>query len=254
MDLRLEGKVAIVNGASQGIGFAIARTLAEEGARVAISARREAALGAAYEGIARTTGGELLAIQGDIRRAEDCERIVGEAVAHFGGLDILVNNDGAPPLGFFTELDDDAWRRAVDQNLMSVVRCIRAAVPHMKARGAGSIVNITALSAIQPIAGFGLSVATWAGVIGLAKTLSRELAPEITINTLAPGLIDTPRLRLVAEQSADEMNELIRDIPLGRLGDAEEVAAAVAFLTSPRGRYITGTTLAVDGGLSRATL
>ena len=254
MDLGLEGKVAIVNGASQGIGFAIARTLAEEGARVAISARREPALGAAYEDIARTTGGELLAIQGDIRRAEDCERIVGEAVAHFGGLDILVNNDGAPPLGFFTELDDDAWRRAVDRNLMSVVRCIRAAVPHMKARGAGSIVNITALSAIQPIAGFGLSVATWAGVIGLAKTLSRELAPEITINTLAPGLIDTPRLRLVAEQSADEMNELIRDIPLGRLGDAEEVAAAVAFLTSPRGRYITGTTLAVDGGLSRATL
>ena len=254
MDLGLEGKVAIVNGASQGIGFAIARTLAEEGARVAISARREPALGAACEDIARTTGGELLAIQGDIRRAEDCERIVGEAVAHFGDLDILVNNDGAPPLGFFTELDDDAWRRAVDRNLMSVVRCIRAAVPHMKARGAGSIVNITALSAIQPIAGFGLSVATWAGVIGLAKTLSRELAPEITINTLAPGLIDTPRLRLVAEQSADEMNELIRDIPLGRLGDAEEVAAAVAFLTSPRGRYITGTTLAVDGGLSRATL
>ncbi len=254
MDLGLEGKVAIVNGASQGIGLAIARTLAEEGARVAISARREPALGAARDDIARTAGGELLAIQGDIRRAEDCERIVEAAVAHFGGLDILVNNDGAPPLGFFTELDDDAWRRAVDRNLMSVVRCIRAAVPHMKARGAGSIVNITALSAIQPIAGFGLSVATWAGVIGLAKTLSRELAPEITINTLAPGLIDTPRLRLVAEQSPDEMNELIRDIPLGRPGDAEEVAAAVAFLTSPRGRYITGTTLAIDGGLSRATL
>ena len=253
MDLGLEGKIAIVNGASQGIGFAIARTLAEEGARVAISARREPALSTACDDITRATGSDLLAIQGDIRRAEDCERIVGGTVAHFGGLDILVNNDGAPPLGSFTEFDDDAWRRAVDRNLMSVVRCIRAAVPHMRARGVGSIVNITALSAIQPIAGFGLSVATWAGVIGLAKTLSRELAPEITINTLAPGLIDTPRLRLVAEQSADEMNELIRDIPLGRLGDAEEVAAAVAFLTSPRGRYITGTTLAVDGGLSRAT-
>ena len=124
----------------------------------------------------------------------------------------------------------------------------------MKARGSGSIVNITALSAIQPIPGFGLSVATWAGVIGLAKTLSRELAPEITINTLAPGLIDTPRLQLVAEQSQEAMDALIRDIPLGRLGDPDEIASVVAFLTSPRGRYITGTTLAVDGGLSRATL
>ena len=254
MDLGLAGKVAIVNGASQGIGYAIARTLAEEGARVAISARREPALGSAGDDLSRATGGEILAIQGDIRRAEDCERIVGETAAHFGGIDILVNNDGAPPLGSFTDFDDDAWRRAVDRNLMSVVRCIRAAVPHMKARGAGSIVNITALSAIQPIAGFGLSVATWAGVIGLAKTLSRELAPEITINTLAPGLIDTPRLRLVAEQSADEMDALIRDIPLGRVGESGEVAAAVAFLASPRGRYITGTTLAIDGGLSRATL
>lgn len=253
MDLGLEGRIAIVNGASQGIGYAIARTLAEEGARVAISGRREAPLAAARDDMARRTGGELLAIPGDIRQAGDCERIVAGTVAHYGGLDILVNNDGAPPLGPFLDFDDDAWRRAVDRNLMSVVRCIRAAAPHMKARGAGSIVNITALSAIQPIAGFGLSVATWAGVIGLAKTLSRELAPEITINTLAPGLIDTPRLRLVAEQSADEMSALIRDIPLGRLGDAEEVGAAVAFLVSPRGRYITGTTLAVDGGLSRAT-
>ena len=253
MDLGLEGKIAIVNGASQGIGYAIAGTLAGEGARVAMSGRRAPALDAARDTLTRATGGELLAMPGDIRRAEDCERIIAGTVARFGGLDILVNNDGAPPLGQFLDFDDDAWRRAVDRNLMSVVRCIRAAAPHMKTRGAGSIVNITALSAIQPIPGFGLSVATWAGVIGLAKTLSRELAPEITINTLAPGLIDTPRLRLVAEQSADEMSELIRDIPLGRLGDADEVAAAVAFLVSPRGRYITGTTLAVDGGLSRAT-
>ena len=254
MDLGLGGKVAIVNGASQGIGYAIARTFAEEGARVAISARREPALGEARNRLVAETGGEFLAIQGDIRRAEDCARIVEEAAAHYGGIDILVNNDGAPPLGSFVDFDDQAWSRAVEQNLMSVVRCIRAAVPHMKARGAGSIVNITALSAIQPIPGFGLSVATWAGVIGLAKTLSRELAPEITINTLAPGLIDTPRLRLVAEKSEEAMGELIREIPLGRLGDADEIASVVAFLTSRRGRYVTGITLAVDGGLSRATL
>ncbi len=254
MDLGLQGKIAIVNGASQGIGYAIARTFAEEGARVAVSARREPALSDARDRLAAETGGEVFAIQGDIRRLEDCERIVEETVGRFGGVDILVNNDGAPPLGSFVEFDDQAWSRAVDQNLMSVVRCIRSAAPHMKARGTGSIVNITALSAIQPIPGFGLSVATWAAVIGLAKTLSRELAPEITINTLAPGLIDTPRLRLVTEQSEDAMGDLTREIPLGRLGEPEEVAAVVAFLTSPRGRYVTGATLAVDGGLSRGLI
>ena len=254
MDLGLENKIAIVNGASQGIGYAIAQTLAEEGARVAISARREPALGDAARRLERETGGEIFPVQGDIRRAEDCERIVDETLERFGGVDILVNNDGAPPLGAFTDLDDQAWSKAVEQNLMSVVRCIRAVAPHMKARGAGSIVNITALSAIQPIPGFGLSVATWAGVIGLSKTLSRELAPEITINTLCPGLIDTPRLRTVTEQSEEAMSELTREIPLGHVGQPEDVASVVAFLVSPRGRYVTGATLAVDGGLYKGLL
>ena len=254
MDLGLEGRIAIVNGASQGIGRAIARTLAEEGARVTATARRSPALDEAARELAAETGAEVFAVQGDVRRPEDCLRIVAETVGRFGGVDILVNNDGAPPLGSFAEFDDHAWSRAVDQNLMSVVRCIRAAAPHMKARGSGSIVNITALSAIQPIPGFGLSVATWAGVIGLAKTLSRELAPEITINTLCPGLIDTPRLRTVTEQSEEAMSELTREIPLGHVGRAEDVASVAAFLVSPRGRYVTGATIAVDGGLYKGLL
>ena len=254
MDLGLAGRIAMVNGASQGIGRAIARTLAEEGVRVAATARRRPRLEEAVGEIAAETGGEIFAVQGDVRRAEDCRRIVDETAERFGGVDILVNNDGAPPLGSFTGFDDHAWSRAVDQNLMSVVRCIRAVVPHMKARGVGSIVNITALSAIQPIPGFGLSVATWAGVIGLAKTLSRELAPEITINTLCPGLIDTPRLRIVTEQSGEAMDELARTIPLGHVGRPEDVASVVAFLVSPRGRYVTGTTIPVDGGLCQGLL
>lgn len=254
MDLGLTDKIAVINGASQGIGYAIAQTLAEEGAKVAISARREPALVDAARRLENATGSEIFAVQGDIRRAEDCQRIVDQTLERFGGVDILVNNDGAPPLGTFTSLDDQAWSMAVEQNLMSVIRCIRAVVPHMRARGAGGIVNITALSATQPMPAFGLSVATWAGVIGLSKTLSRELAPEITINTLCPGLIDTPRLRIVTEQSEEAMNELIRDVPLGRVGEPEEVASVVALLVSPRGRYVTGVTLAVDGGLYRGLL
>ena len=250
MDLGLAGKVAIVNGGSQGIGHAIARLLAEEGARVAVTARREAALHSAAERIRSETSGDVLAIQGDIRQAADCQRIVADTVAGLGGIDILVNNDGALPLGPTLDFDDAAWLRAVEQNLLSVVRMSRSAVPHMRRAGGGSILNITALSMLQPIRGFGLSVATWAGVMGLAKTLSLELAGDrITVNTLCPGLIDTPRLQLVTRQSGQAMEDLADEIPLGRLGRAEDIAAVAAFLVTPRGGYVTGATVQVDGGL-----
>src|SRR5271156_5170510 len=135
MNLGLTGRVALVNGASQGIGYGIAHTLAEEGARIATAAPPPPALVAAANRIAHETGAEIIAIQCDIRRAEDCERVVAETVGHFGALHALVNNDGAPPLGRLLDFDDEAWRKAVEQNLMSVVRLTRAAVPHMKAAG-----------------------------------------------------------------------------------------------------------------------
>ena len=255
MDLQLKGQRALVNGASQGIGYAIALRLALEGARVAIAARREPALSTARARIEKEVGCEVDAIQGDIRKAEDCERIVAQAAAALGGLDILVNNDGAPPLGLCLKFSDTDWSNAVDQNFMSVLRMTRAAVPHMKQAGGGSIVNITALSAIQPVEGFGLSVATWAGVIGLAKTLSRELAPDnIRINTLCPGPTDTPRLAKINEQTSGMMDKLISEIPLGRVAKPEQVAALTALLVSPLGSHMTGTTIPVDGGQMQALL
>ena len=253
MDLKLAGRIALVNGASQGIGYGIARTLAEEGARVAVAARREPALLAAAERIRRETGAEILPIQGDIRKADDCARLVTETVKHFGGLQILVNNDGAPPLGPLLEFDDEAWRKAVEQNLMSVVRLVRAAVPHMRSAGGGSILNIAALSMLQPLPGFGLSVATWAGVMGFAKTASIELGKDgITINTICPGVIDTPRLTKVTEQSGTAMRAITADVPVGRIGAPEDIAALVALLVSPRGAYVTGATIQVDGGSLRS--
>ena len=255
MDLQLNGRRALINGGSQGIGYAIARLLAQEGARIAIAARREPALSNAKATIAREAAHEVVAVQGDIRKAEDCERIVAKATAALGGLDILVNNDGAPPLGPSLSFSDTDWSKAVDQNFMSVLRMTRAAVPHMKAAGGGAVVNITALSAIQPVVGFGLSVATWAAVIGLAKTLSRELAPDnIRINTLCPGATDTPRVAKVNEQTGGMMDKLIAEIPLGRIARPEQIAALVALLVSPLGSHMTGTTIPIDGGQVEALL
>ena len=252
MELSLTGKIAIVGGASQGIGLAIARVLAAEGARVAMVARRREPLDAAVASIE----GDAFAIQADIRKADDCERIVASAVDHFGRLDILVNNDGAPPLGRLDEFDDAAWSKAVEQNLMSVVRLTRHAIPHMRTAGGGSIVNITALSVLQPIARFGLSVATWAGVLGYAKTLSLEVgADRITVNTICPGRIATGRIDKVfgtgdGKPQIDDkaLAEMAKTVPLGRLGTPDEIAGLVALLASPWGAYITGATFHVDGG------
>ena len=253
MELGIGGKVAVVGGASQGIGFAIAKLLCEEGADVALVARRAEILDEAAGQLRAAGGGRVLTIPADICVAEDCERIIEVAARELGGIDILVNNDGAPPLGELEGFDDTAWGKAVEQNLMSVVRLTRGAIPRMRARGGGRIVNIAALSAIQPMPKFGLSVATWAGVIAYAKTLSLELAwDRITVNTVCPGRIATGRLAQVSG-AGGENPELTRDIPLGRVGQPVEVAALVGYLVGQHGGYVTGATLQVDGG-RRASL
>jgi 3-oxoacyl-[acyl-carrier protein] reductase len=255
MDLALSGKVAIVGGASQGIGYAIAHLLAAEGATVAMVARREEALHAAVEHVREDTGSRALAVPADIRKAEDCTRIVEATAAAFGRVDILVNNDGAPPLGELATFDDAAWDKAVQQNLMSVVRLSRHALPLMERAGAGRIVNITALSVLQPIARFGLSVATWAGVLGYAKTLSLEVATRgITVNTICPGRIATGRLAKVFGSDDTDLAALVKDIPMQRIGSTDEIAGLVAFLASPYAAYITGSVFHVDGGRRAALL
>ena len=229
VDLKLKDKVAIVGGASQGIGFGIARTLAAEGVKLAITARREKPLREAAEKIRAETGIEPLALPADCRRAEDCAAVVTLTTAHYGGLDILVNNDGAPPLGDLISFDDAAWHQAIERNLMYVVRMCRAAVPHMTERGGGSVLNITAISAIQPIPGFGLSVATWDAVIGYAKTLSLELAAAgINVNTICPGYIETERLQKVFTADGQDPNlmraKLVDEIAMRRIGTVEDIA------------------------------
>ena len=263
MELKLAGKVALVGGGSSGIGYAIARELAREGARLLIWARKKDALDAAAARMRVETGAEIAVAAADIAKPDDNLRIVDAAVAAFGRLDILVNNDGAPPLGPLLEFDDAAWQKAIQQNLMSVIRASRAAIPHMRAAGAGRIINITALSARQPAAGFGLSVATWAGLIGYAKTLSLEVGPDnITVNTICPGRIDTPLLQRGFERAAkgdaaraaEMRNSLIQTTPMRRIGTPEDVACAVAFLASPQAAFITGVTLPIDGGRSAALM
>ena len=257
MDLDLKNRIAVVGGGSQGIGYGIARLLAAEGAKVVITARREGDLVEAAERIQAETNAEILPVQADCRRAEDCARVIATAQERFGGIDILINNDGAPPIGAIESFDDAAWAKAVEQNLMYVVRMTRSVLPLMKARRGGSILNITAISAIQPIAGFGLSVATWGGVIGYAKTLSLEVARHgINVNTICPGYIETGRLKKVFAAGGEDPEAmrqvLISQVPLGRIGTVDDIASLVALLVSPRGAYITGTAIQVDGGLLRA--
>lgn len=263
MDLGLRERVAIVCGAAQGIGFAIARELAQEGALVTISSRKTDNLHAAAARIKETTGADVLAIPGDWMKAADNERLVAETVDRRGHLDILINNDGAPPLGDLLSFDDAAWQKAIERNFLSAVRMTRLAVSHMRKRNWGRIVNITATSAKSPIPHYGLSIATWAGLFGFAKTLSLEIAHEgITVNTILPGRIHTERLEVVlrfeAERSGRNYEEMVAEdvkrIPVGHAGQPEDIAALAAFLCSTRAGYITGTTIQADGGTIRSLL
>lgn len=257
MDLGLKGKTALVAAASRGLGFQVARVLAQEGVRVSMVSRDESAIREAARRIREETGGEVLALAADVRSREEIERWVGTTVEKQGGVDLLFTNSGGPPAGGFFDFDDTAWTEAFELLTLSVVRMVRAAVPEMKRRGGGSILFSTSSSVKEPIPHLTLSNVLRAPVAALAKTLSRELAPDgIRVNQLIPGRIATERLRQLDETGARRAGVPVEEfartsqarIPLGRYGQPEEFARAAAFLLSDAASYITGATLQVDGG------
>jgi 3-oxoacyl-[acyl-carrier protein] reductase len=260
MDLGLKGKVALVAGASQGMGRATALGFAREGARVGICARGEGPLNEAAEMIRKATGGEVLAMVADMTKGEEIQRFVNNSAEHFSRLDVIVNNAGGPPPGEFMKFTDADWERAFQLSFMSTMRMTREAVPHMRRVGGGRVINITSYSVKEPIAGLVLSNAIRSGVIGLAKTLSRELAKDnILINNVCPGRIDTERAQKLNEARAERLGraveevnkEMAAEVPLGRYGTPEETANVIVFLGSDRASYVTGTTIQIDGGLVR---
>jgi 3-oxoacyl-[acyl-carrier protein] reductase len=261
VDLNLKGRVGLVNAASRGLGRGIAEALAAEGARLVISSRSHEAIERTAAEISSTYGAEVVPVADDVSGPGAAERLVGAAVERFGQLDILVNNSGGPPAGAFGDFDDAAWQRAFELLLLNVVRMVRAALPHLRSSGHGRIINVASTSVRQPIRGLLLSNSLRAGVAGLAKTLADELAPdEITVNTVLPGRILTDRLREGFAARArtlgvpvDELAraEVAQEVPLGRVGEPEDMGKLVAFLCSDAAGYITGQMVAVDGGQLR---
>ena len=248
MELGLAGRTAIVCGALSGMGLAIAETLAAEGANVAMFARRREVLEREAERIG------ALAVQGDLTIPQHLERLVQATVGAFGGVDVLILNGGGPPAGTASSLTAEAVEEAVALLLTPHVTLVARCLPHLRESGRGRIVAIESSSVREPLANLALSNAVRPGVVGWLKTLARELGPDgITVNTIAPGRIDTDRLRSVYGDSGPPSSDL-ENVPVRRLGTPAEIAAAAAFLASDRAGYVTGAVIPVDGGLTRGLL
>jgi 3-oxoacyl-[acyl-carrier protein] reductase len=247
MNLGLEGRTAVVCGASSGMGLAAAESLAAEGANVTMVARRRDLLERNAERIG------ALAVRADLTDAADLRRVVDRTLEAFGGIDILVNNGGGPPPGTAEELTAESIEEAVELLLLSAVRLTNLCLPHLVESGRGRVINITSSSVREPIDNLALSNAVRPGVIGWAKTLAREVGPrDVTVNSIAPGRIDTERLRQLGGDRAPTGD--LERIPLRRLGRPEEIGNVVCFLASEQASYVTGVVIAVDGGITRGLL
>jgi 3-oxoacyl-[acyl-carrier protein] reductase len=263
MELGLRKRIACVAGASQGLGRAVARALAAEGCDLLLASRSEAALAALSDELHAAHGVDVSFVACDLDGAEGTARVVDAVRERHGRVDVLVTNNGGPPTGTFLDTDDMTWTLAWNRTLMSAVRLIRGLLPGMIAQGSGRVINITSISAKQPVQRLLLSNAYRAAVTGMARTLSDEVAAHgVTVNCIAPGFIATDRLVHLFEDRArqsertpeEERAATVGAIPAGRLGDPAEVGALAAFLASDAAGYITGTTIQIDGGLHRGLL
>lgn len=261
MDLGLKDKVAFVCASSKGLGKACALELAKEGAHVVISGRDEKELQESKKQIQSLTNSEVDYVVCDITKKEDIENSIKYTIDKFGKVDILINNAGGPPSGNFEKFSDDDWYKAFDLNLLSYVRFIREVLPYMKEQKWGRIINLASSSIKQPIPGLLLSNTFRAGVVGLSKTLSIELADSnILVNTIAPGRILTDRVRTLDKIKSQKLGisveevetESKKTIPLGRYGDTEEFGKVVAFIASDVSSYVTGSSILVDGGMVKS--
>ncbi|MBI3375304.1 MAG: SDR family oxidoreductase [Betaproteobacteria bacterium] len=254
MELGLKDKVAIVTGGTQGIGKATALALAREGACVVIAARGRERLDS-VAGEIRAAGGKVAAIRADVAKAADCARIVSGALEGFGRIDILVNNAGTSSRGGFESVSDETWQADLDLKLFGAIRLARLSIPHMKKQGGGRIINITNIGAKQPRAQSMPTTVTRAAGLAFTKALSKEYAPHnILVNTVCIGLVRAGQHERKAVASGVGLEKLYadmgKDIPLGRVGRAEEVASVIAFLASGAASYVTGTSINLDGGTS----
>ena len=263
MDLGLKDKRALVTGASRGLGFATALTLAREGCRVAVNSRSEENAKAAAEKIATGTGSQVIGLAGDVSDPSVPERLIAQTVEAFGGLDLLVTNAGGPPPGPFESHDEAAWQKAIDLSLMSHVRLIRAALPTLRQSDAASVLTVTSISVKQPVENLILSNSVRGATVGLTKSLAIELGKDgIRFNSILPGWTETERVielmtaRATANKSTveEEAAKQSSQSPLGRMGSPEEFANAAVFLLSPAASYITGVMLNIDGGMYKGTL
>lgn len=263
MDLELTDKVAIVGGASKGLGRACAEVLAEEGCRVAICSRSRDDLEKAAKDIRSATGRDVLAFAGDLDRPETIRALVAATVERFGRIDVLVNNSGGPPLAQAQSASEEQWATAVERSLFFFARMCREALPHLKAAGAGRIINILASTVYQPIPNLVLSGVTRMGVVAFAKTLADEVGRDgILVNNVCPGSIMSERMQSNVAARAKQLGITLEEAlaqraaetAVGRVGEPRELANLVAFLASGKSSYITGTTILVDGGLVRSVL